>query len=73
MNESEQSEYLDLKALQRMLPLSRSQLYYLIQTKALPTVNIGRRVLVDRAKLKAWLDAGGDRGVARPVVKVGDK
>ena len=73
MNESEQAEYLDLKALQRMLPLSRSQLYYLIQSKALPTVNIGRRVLVDRAKLKAWLDAGGDRGVARPVVKVGDK
>jgi excisionase family DNA binding protein len=73
MNESEQSEYLDLKALQRMLPLSRSQLYYLIQSKALPTVNIGRRVLVDRTKLKAWLDAGGDRSVARPVVKAGDK
>ena len=44
-------------------------MYYLIQTKALPTVNIGRRVLVDRAKLKAWLDAGGDRGVARRVTQ----
>ena len=69
MSNSELPQYLDLKAVQRILPLSRAQLYYLIQTKALPVVKIGRRVLVDPIKLKAWLDAGGDRGVARRVVR----
>ena len=69
MNNTELPQYLDLQAVQRILPLSRAQLYYLIQTKALPVVKIGRRVLVDPIKLKAWLDAGGDRGVARRVVR----
>jgi predicted DNA-binding transcriptional regulator AlpA len=69
MNNSELPQYLDLQAVQRILPLSRTQLYYLIQIKALPSVMIGRRVLVDPIKLKAWLDAGGDRRVARRVVR----
>ena len=69
MNNFELPQYLDLRAVQRILPLSRAQLYYLTQTKALPAVKIGRRVLVDPVKLKAWLDAGGDRSVARRVVR----
>ncbi len=69
MSNSELPQYLDLKAVQRILPLSRAQLYYLTKTKALPAVMIGRRVLVDPIKLKVWLDTGGDRSVARRVVR----
>jgi len=69
MNNTELPQYLDLQAVQRILPLSRAQLYYLSQTNALPAAKIGRRVLVDPVRLKVWLDAGGDRSVARRVVR----
>ena len=38
------------------LKLSKSKVYYMIQTKKIPHVRIGRNVRIKETDLKAWLE-----------------
>lgn len=41
----------------KMLGVSRQTAYQLIHTKGFPTLRIGRRMLVPKEQLKAWIAA----------------
>jgi hypothetical protein len=57
---------LDLDDLMKVLPLSRSQLYWMMQNDKLPTVPVGRRRFVPLKALEAWIANGGDDTARRP-------
>lgn len=46
---------LDVKALQSALGIGRETAYNLMRNKAFPSIRIGRRYMVEREALKAWL------------------
>ena len=45
-----------------LLRISRGSAYEAVKTGQLPTLRIGRRLLVPRARLMAMLAAGGEQG-----------
>ena len=47
----------------RYLKLSKSKVYYLISTKRIPHIKIGKNVRVRRADLEAWLEANTQQAI----------
>ena len=48
--------------LQEMLHLSQSRIYQLIETKQLPIIRIGRKILISEQDLRAFLEARKEGG-----------
>ena len=48
----------------RYLKLSKSKVYYLISTKRIPHVKIGKNVRVRRTDLETWLEAKTQKALA---------
>ena len=49
--------FLDASAIMSLLGLSRTTVYYLLQEKDFPTIEIGKRRMVRKEKLFEWIDA----------------
>lgn len=49
--------FLDASAIMNLLGLSRTTVYYMLQEKDFPTIEIGKRRMVRKEKLFEWIDA----------------
>jgi len=56
----EESAVLTVDEAASLLRISRGSAYEAVKTGELPTLRIGRRLLVPRARLMAMLEAGGE-------------
>ena len=49
-------EFCTLADLSLILPVSRATLYRMAEQKRIPSLRIGRRVIIPRAPLKKWIE-----------------
>lgn len=54
-NQENQSLVLSVEAAGKLLGLSRPSMYLAVKRGEIPTVRVGRRLLVPRAALERWL------------------
>ena len=54
---------LDIAACARLLGISRGSAYSLAAEGKLPTIRLGRRVVIPKAAFDAWLDSAGGSAV----------
>ena len=66
MNNTAIPAILNANVLAQFLGISRAGAYQLLHMESFPTLKIGKRLLVPRDKLMAWIDrqSGGDVYVA---------
>ena len=66
MNNETIPAILNANQLAKLLGISRAGAYQLLHMESFPTLKIGKRLLVPRDKLMAWIDrnSGGDVYVA---------
>lgn len=62
MNDNSNPAILNANELAQFLGISRAGAYQLLHMESFPTLKIGKRLLVPRDKLMAWIDrhSGGD-------------
>ncbi len=62
MNNNSNPAILNANELAQFLGISRAGAYQLLHMESFPTLKIGKRLLVPRDKLMAWIDrhSGGD-------------
>ena len=57
-NENDLPLYLNAKDISRLLGISQTNVYYLFRSDGFPIIIIGKRRLVKREVLLAWLESG---------------
>lgn len=46
----------DMKALQEVMPIGKSNLYNMVHSEGFPKIVIGRRILVPKKAFEEWLE-----------------
>ncbi len=55
--------YMNVPAMARLLGISESSGYELVHEKGFPAFRIGARIVIERDKLKAWIERRMQEGV----------
>ena len=61
LREGRDNGFLDVDGAADYLDLSRKAIYHLVERRRLPHHRAGKRLLFDRAELRAWVEQGGER------------
>ena len=59
LDEGRDDGFLDVEGAAEYLGLSRKAVYRLVERRRLPHRRAGKRLLFDRAELRAWVERGG--------------
>ena len=62
-NFSELPMYMSVPAMAKLLGISESSGYELVHEKGFPAFRIGSRIVIERDKLKAWIDRRMQEGI----------